>query len=394
MLKLDFDRHNAESKKLWADFWAGKAARVPMTIGANYRMIVLDPKLNTAGHTFERIFSDPAAMIEAQADFLDWLHMNVLCDDPIGPVRRYNVGVSFLNCYDALYFGCPLHFRPGQIPDTEPWLTDGNRDALFDRDFQDEAAIVAHPWVARSIEFHEYITAQRSRWQRDRAGLGDISPAFLGNDGPFTIACAVRPPDLVMTDMVDDPGYYHQLMGTITDAVITRTRVLRRHYGRDALDTRGTGLADDACMMLSPRVYREFVLPYHRRLLDALADVRAIKAGGGRIGMHLCGDASHLFPTMVKELGINLFDTGFPIDHGQVRRELGPDVWIQGGPKVQILKDGTPSEVFAETRRILESGVKAGGRFVLREGNNLAPCTPTENIEAMYQANLQFGRLS
>lgn len=32
-----------------------------------------------------------------------------------------------------------------------------------------------------------------------------------------------------------------------------------------------------------------------------------------------------------------------------------------------------------------------GGRFVLREGNNLAPCTPVENVEAMYGAGKIFG---
>lgn len=392
MLDIGFTTHNEESKKLWSDFWAGKASRVPMTISCNYRMIVLDPTLNTAGHQFERIFADPAAMLEVQADFIDWYRTNVLCDEQLGPVSEYNINVSFLNSYDALYFGCPLHFRDGQIPDTSPWLIDEHRDALFARDFSESAAM-ANEWVIRSITFHDYIASQKGKWQRHGATIGAVGPTFLGNDGPFTIACALRPPDVLMTDMVDDPAYVHRLMGTITDGVINRIRALRRHYSRPMVDKAGAGLADDACMMLSPRTYREFVLPYHRRLLDSLADVPAVKASGGRVGMHLCGDASHLFKLMADELGINSFDTGFPLDHGAVRRELGPEVWIWGGPMVQIVKDGTPAEVFAETRRILLSGVKAGGRFVLREGNNLAPCTPAENIRAMHEACVQFGQL-
>ncbi|MDD4889533.1 MAG: uroporphyrinogen decarboxylase family protein [Phycisphaerae bacterium] len=392
MLTIDFAKHNAAAKQLWADFWAGKAARVPMTISANYRMIVLDPALNTRGHSFGRIFGDPAAMIEVQADFKDWYRHNVLCDEQLGPVAQYDVGVSFMNCYDALYFGCPLHFRQGQIPDTSPWLLEDNRDGLFDRDFS-EAAALKHEWVARSIEFHGYAVAQRGKWERNGVTIGDVNPAFLGSDGPFTAACAVRPPDLVMIDMMDDPAYVHRLMGTITDALITRTRAMRRHYGQP-LVAKSAGLADDACMMLSPRMYREFVLPYHRRMLTELADVAAIKATGkGGIGVHLCGDASHLFKIMVDELGVTSFDTGFPIDHGKVRRELGPSIWINGGPGIQTLKDGTPAEVFAETKGILQSGIKAGGRFILREGNNLAPCTPMANIAAMYEANLQFGAM-
>jgi len=50
-----------------------------------------------------------------------------------------------------------------------------------------------------------------------------------------------------------------------------------------------------------------------------------------------------------------------------------------------ILKTGTPQEVAQETDRILNSGILEGGKFVLREGNNLAPYTPFANLDAMYQ---------
>mgnify|MGYP005871400093 FL=1 len=55
---------------------------------------------------------------------------------------------------------------------------------------------------------------------------------------------------------------------------------------------------------------------------------------------------------------------------------------------------GTPRAVRAEARRILQSGVMDGGKFVLREGNNLAPFTPVANVAAMYAACKEFGRYS
>lgn len=82
---------------------------------------------------------------------------------------------------------------------------------------------------------------------------------------------------------------------------------------------------------------------------------------------------------------MNDFETGFPVDHGRIRRELGPDVTIHGGTTVMILRDGSPEDVRAETQRILRSGVCDGGRFVLREANNLAPRTPAANLAAMYE---------
>jgi len=46
----------------------------------------------------------------------------------------------------------------------------------------------------------------------------------------------------------------------------------------------------------------------------------------------------------------------------------------------------------AEVRRILASGIMRGGRFVLREGNNLPPGVPVENVAAMYETAKEYGR--
>ena len=56
-----------------------------------------------------------------------------------------------------------------------------------------------------------------------------------------------------------------------------------------------------------------------------------------------------------------------------------------------LLLGGTAEDVFERTRQILTSGVMAGGRFVLREGNNLPPGCPEENLAAMYRCCLEHG---
>jgi uroporphyrinogen-III decarboxylase len=97
--------------------------------------------------------------------------------------------------------------------------------------------------------------------------------------------------------------------------------------------------------------------------------------------------------TLRDELNIRSFDTGFPVDFAQIRRDLGTDVRILGGPHIELLRTATTEQVREETRRILQSGVLEGGLFVLREGNNLAPGTPLENTEVMYYAGREFGKL-
>jgi uroporphyrinogen-III decarboxylase len=135
-------------------------------------------------------------------------------------------------------------------------------------------------------------------------------------------------------------------------------------------------------------MYREHVLPHHRRLCDTFS------ADDSPRSIHLCGDATRHFVTLRDELNIREFDTGFPVDFGQLRRDLGRDVVIQGGPHVELLRSGTAAQVREEVRRILSTGVLEGGRFILREGNNLAPGTPPENTEAMYYAAKEYGRLN
>jgi uroporphyrinogen-III decarboxylase len=85
------------------------------------------------------------------------------------------------------------------------------------------------------------------------------------------------------------------------------------------------------------------------------------------------------------------FDTGFPINFSTLRDEVGENVEIQGGVKVADLLNDTPDGIYAKTRDILQSGIMRGGRFILKEANDLAPCVPLENMRAMYRAARAVG---
>jgi uroporphyrinogen decarboxylase len=131
-------------------------------------------------------------------------------------------------------------------------------------------------------------------------------------------------------------------------------------------------------MLLSEAQYREFVLPHHKRLVETFS-----KSGPNSI--HLCGSVARLLPLLQREFNIQDFDLGFPVDLGQLRRDLGPGALLRGNLHPRILRDGPISLIEQETERILKSGVMAGGRFVFCEGNNVAPMTPTEHMRAAYE---------
>jgi uroporphyrinogen-III decarboxylase len=57
-----------------------------------------------------------------------------------------------------------------------------------------------------------------------------------------------------------------------------------------------------------------------------------------------------------------------------------------------FLGAATPGQVREEVRRILDTGIRGGGRFILREGNNLPPDVGLEQLWAMYDTVREFGR--
>ena len=193
--------------------------------------------------------------------------------------------------------------------------------------------------------------------------------------------------------MLSDPDYYRDLMAFVTDCLIRRMKAIREwrwerfpdSADKGCFQRSGFSFADDAVVLLSLDQYREFVFPYHKRLSETFND-------GGRTRVHMCGDATRFFRFLRDHLDVYGFDTGFPVDHGRLRRELGPEVQISGGPPVMLVKDGPISTIRDRVRNICESGIMEGGKFIMIAANNMAPCTPVEHVAAMYDAAKQYGR--
>ncbi len=379
-MDIDFAAHNAQVREVWRAFHEGRPIRVPMTLGISSRFTVLNPEANTEGITYERYFTDPQVMFHHQLIHQYWVRHNLLYDAELGLPESWAVSVDLQNSYAQLWYGAPLRFIDGDVPDTPPFLTENNKWGFIEAGPPDPFS----GWMGRAWDYFEQFKQMAKGFEFHGRPVVPAGLPGIGTDGPFTIAVALRGPTELCLDMYEDPDFYHALMDLIVTAEIARIKAFRRRMGQPE-DSRAWHFADDSIQLLSERTYRDMVLPYHRRMVDEFGP-------DGRNGIHLCGDATHLFRTIRDELNVQSFDTGFPVDHGRLRRELGPEVTIYGGPHVEVLRSGTPAAVRAETIRILQSGIMEGGKFVLREGNNLAPGTPPANVATMYETCKQYGR--
>ena len=378
---IDYSSHNEEVRQVWDAYWKGAPIRVPVgsfTIGP--RIWVLDPRLNTDGITWERFSTDPDVMFDTVLKYKHHLHHHVVHDIEMGvPEAGWDIGVEFANIYEAAWLGCDILYPTGQISATRPRYAGDCGNEIFEEGLPDPASGL----MGRVWEYYEHFVkrARNFAFHGKPVKVGPPGP-LIGTDGPLTVALDIRG-DEIFSDMLADPDYYHRLMDFITTATIRRITAWRTRLGLPERPACG-GFADDAIQMISTGTYQELVLPYHRRLLSALF-------GSGPHWMHICGNVQRHFPTLIRELNIGSFDTGFPIRFETLRDEIGEAIHVSGGMHVDILLRGTPADVARETRRILASGVTRGGRFIMKEANNMPPCTPLENIRAMYETVRQHG---
>jgi uroporphyrinogen-III decarboxylase len=383
LFERDFSEHNRRSAALWKAFAEGTHDRIPIRLNTNPRMLMLDPKYNVRRITYEEYMGDPEVMAQAMLEWQYWTRFLLPGDHEKGFPEKWTVRVDFENHYDAGWFGCPVHYRDGQVPDTTPILRDGSKRLLFDRGIPDP---FAGEWPERCLRFMETFQQKAAAgWTfLGKPVVPDTGAPFMGCDGVFTAATSLRGATELCLDLLLDPDYARELLDYVYTAVTARMKAWRDRAGLPVPQD-GFGAADDGVELLSTEQYREFVLPLHRRLFDQFGTQK-------NRSMHLCGNVQRHLTVLHRELGVTAFDTGFPIDFAQLRRDLGLDAQVSGGPRVTFFLEDSSPPIIKETERILGSGILRGGRFILQEANNLPPGARLDVCRDFYATGKRLGR--
>ncbi len=376
---------NEQKKAVWDAYHARQPVRVPLRWSVNPRIILLNPQLNPEQFTFEQYCKDPLILMKVQSRFQEYLAttLNNTCDSSTELPEKWSFGVDNQNTYDGAYFGAPVRFEPDNCPSNVPCMKEDDIDEFMKRDF---SRPLENPWIKDRLAFHAELTkAAKDFVHAGRKGV--VSPFNLGFDGPLTIASVLMGEDIFAL-LGTEPEKAVQFMRKMIEAVLIRNKALCEYFGEKWTKGDSGGMADDSIQLISTSMYEEYILPLHEFWYSSTSNATP---SSKKRSVHLCGDVSRHIPVIVKQLGVYSFDTGFPIDHGALRKAIGPEVEISGGPHVALLRNGKPEECFELAKKILQSGIKDGGRFILQEGNNLPPCCPLENLSAVYEACLEFG---
>lgn len=189
----------------------------------------------------------------------------------------------------------------------------------------------------------------------------------------------------LMLDYVDCPRLAHAVAELAIDY---KVRLLRRavEAGADVIVS-GDDYAGRHGTFMSPRDFRQFVLPYLRRSIEAA------HAAGALFIKHTDGNIWSILPDMV-EAGIDAIDPLEPVagmDIGEAKRRFGDRIALVGNVDCTgLLPHGTPTEVEEAVKETIAKASPAGGH-ILASSNSIHPAVRPENYRAMAEAGRRWG---
>ena len=202
--------------------------------------------------------------------------------------------------------------------------------------------------------------------------LGDDAAVLGFAGGPFTLSAYVcegrssRSFMAVRRLRAEHPAAFERLLDAFTDVLVEYV-AYQVEAGADVIQ-----LFDTYAGLLSPADYREFVLPRHRRILEAVDVPTIVFARNMGANLDLLADS-----------GADVVSVDWTVEIDEARAALGEEVAIQGNLDPALLY-GTPETVRERTRRLIEAA--GDRRHILNLGHGVDRNTPVENVAAFFEA--------
>ena len=203
---------------------------------------------------------------------------------------------------------------------------------------------------------------------REKAG-GEI-PIMGWVEGALAEASDLRGMYLTMTDLVSRPDWLTELLEICAEVEIAFARA-QIEAGADII-----GLGDAVCSQISPKMYRQFALPYEQRIFAAVHEMGAVAR------LHICGNTTRLLPDMLQS-GADIIDLDWMVDIEKAAQLFDDRTAICGNfDPVAVMLQGTPETVRDATLACIQKG---GTRLFSGAGCEIPDGTPDENLLAQRQ---------
>lgn len=203
------------------------------------------------------------------------------------------------------------------------------------------------------------------RYLRERSG-GQV-PIMGWVEGALAEAADLRGMLNLMKDLRLRPEWVSDLLEQVVEVEVAFAQA-QIEAGADII-----GLGDAVASQISSKMYREFALPYEKRIFDA------VHQGGSFTRLHICGNTTHILRDMV-DSGADIIDIDWMVDIKQAAKIFGDQASLCGNfDPVGVMLQGTPEEVSTAVLACQENG---GTRYFSAAGCEIPDRTPEENLLA------------
>lgn len=350
--------------------------RVAVIPAINFRYL-----LPAIGVNFRDYYNDPEVMLRSQILGQKWLMENVKTDAYSITGAWVGGWTDFQNATEASSMGCEVVFPDNDIPvvHEDGWIR-GEKDLrrLEAMDTINNGLNAKQIFFRR--EMMKIAEKYPVRFQGGPIFYPGENPALTHtSNGPFTNAAYLMGTTEAFTAILERPDFMRELLRIIVEKTIAW---LDFCWHEERIPTREFAWTDDLAAYLSAHTWQKVLLTYNKRLRDHF----------DWASMHMCGHTNHLLEIFANQLKINEYQGfGWQVDLEKIGDIMGGKVVLLGNVNPLLVSDGTPDEVKQATRNVIEKLAPYKG-LIIQDGNNIAPGSPVENINAMLAAAEEFGK--
>lgn len=355
------------------------------------RMRATPPAGNNLGgaddvNGYERIVTAIKRKEPDRVPIMEWfIHDNVIrgmcpdCKDVMDLVERFDL--------DGIGVGgkhVPKHSQSSEKFVYDQWGTKFARTA--------EAYVPYEGPIKSEADLEKYIPPNPN----DESMVADVKAAAKRFKGKKFIAYLTRSdfmsaadirglPNLLM-DFIENPKLAHGVLTIINEYYCT----LARRAVEAGAD--GVVIADDWAFntgpFMSPKQFKEFVLPYYQRA------VKTIQDAGGYAIKHTDGNIWPIID-MTVDAGIDVLNPLQPdsgMDLGEVKKRYGHRVCLAGNINCGYTLSEAPLEqVVREVKEAIRVAGPGGG-YIMMSSNSLHSSVRAENYRIMVETTQKLGR--
>ena len=266
-------------------------------------------------------------------------------------------------------FGCEIIFKDAALP----WAMPLNLS-------EDEIMKLEVPDMFNSYPMREMIG--QIEYLKDKYGevVGDINTTGIQN-----LALKIRG-DQLYFDFYENPELCHHLLKICTQSIIQLFEFNHKTTGTGAVDV--TPMCDPKLYVfpnctaeqISLETYESHILEYDNQVADVCNPV----------GVHHCGSVDEVLDGYGKIHHLEFIEIGFGSDVKRTRDVCGPDVAVNARISPVLMKNGTPEEISAEVRQLIDQGAPLENFSIDTVG--LTYGTPDENVRAALNTAAEYGK--